>query len=84
MNKISESRLEIITLDTPREADIATEFGDGSQFKVGDEIIHDFKAGRYYRRYAPGTVGHYWPQGMPVDVARDLRVLLVKRGELSK
>lgn len=52
------------TLTTAREASIATEFGDGTAFEVGDTVRHDPRAGRYYALPEAGDFSVvYWVGG---------------------
>ena len=43
-----EAEIETVTLSNESEAEIATEYGDGTQFKPGDMAYHDSANGLYY------------------------------------
>jgi len=43
----------LLILSSDQEASIATEFGDGTQFKAGDTVLHDHNRGTFRR--VPGT-----------------------------
>jgi len=67
-------------LEDERTADLATEFGDGTQFKAGDWVLQDYREGRYMRV----------PIRKPIDmvtryvVARDKRNALLNERALHR
>jgi hypothetical protein len=40
---------EVIPLTSMIEVELATEYGDGTAFKLGDVVRHDFRRGLYFK-----------------------------------
>ena len=51
---LGNTAINELTLTSAKEAEIATEYGDGTEFKEGDTVLHNHEAGTYAQKKSEG------------------------------